>query len=164
MKIYLIGFMGCGKSTIGKKIASYYGYFFIDTDDLFEKEHQCSISDFFTSHSEKKFRQEEQKILYQTENLDNIVVATGGGMPCFENNMQWMLQQGLVVYIEMSPLALYNRLINSKKERPLLANKENLQIEIDSLFAQRENIYRKAHIIIPGINFNMENLANEIGQ
>lgn len=155
--------MGCGKSTIGKKIASYYGYSFLDTDDLFEKEYQCSIPVFFASHTEKEFRHQEQKILYQTENLNNIVVATGGGMPCFENNMQWMLQQGIVVYIEMSSPALYSRLINSKKERPLLANKENLQIEINSLFAQRENIYRKAHIIIPGINFNMGNLANEIG-
>lgn len=152
--------MGCGKSTIGKKIASYYGYSFIDTDDLFEKKHQCTISDFFASCSEKKFRQEEQKILYQTGNLDNIVIATGGGMSCFESNMQWMLQQGIVVYIEMLSLALYNRLINSKKERPLLANKENLQTEINSLLAQRENIYRKAHIIIPGINFNLENLIN----
>ncbi len=156
--------MGCGKSTIGKKLASYYGYSFADTDDLFEKEHQCSISDFFASHSEKEFRWEEQKILYQTEYLNNIVIATGGGMPCFENNMQWMLQQGTVVYIEMPSSALYNRLLNSKKDRPLLAHKEELQAEIDSLLAERENIYRKAHISVSGINFNMENLLDEIGK
>ena len=162
MKIYLIGFMGCGKSTIGKKLASHYDYSFVDTDNLFEEKQQCSISVFFASHSEKEFRQQEQKLLYQTKTMDHVVIATGGGMPCFEDNMQWMLSHGKVIYIEMPAAALYNRLINSKKERPLLANKENLQTEINSLLARRENIYQKAHIIIPGINFSIENLVNEI--
>ncbi|MDR0368591.1 MAG: shikimate kinase [Bacteroidales bacterium] len=162
MKIYLIGFMGCGKSTVGKKLASHYGCTFVDTDLWFEEKHQCSIADFFALHSEKDFRREEQIILYETERLNNSVIATGGGMPCFEDNMQWMLQQGRVVYIEMSVAALYNRLIKSKKKRPLLTNAENIQTEIQALFSMRENIYRKAHIVVSGINFSLENLVNKI--
>ena len=162
MKIYLIGFMGCGKSSMGKKLASVYHLSFVDTDVLFEQEYQCSILDFFTLHTEAEFRIKEQKILHQTAQLDDVVVATGGGMPCFEDNMDWLLSHGTVVYVEMSPLALHHRLIHSKKERPLLSNKETLLEDIETLLAQRETIYKKAHISISGIQYNINTLIKTI--
>ena len=162
MKIYLIGFMGCGKSSIGKKLASACRLSFIDTDVLFENEYQCSILDFFASHTEAEFRTKEQKILHQTLQLENVVIATGGGMPCFEDNMQWLLSHGIVVYVEMPPLALYHRLSHSKEERPLLSNKETLLEDIETLFAQREATYKKAHICISGLRYNMDMLVKII--
>ena len=156
MKIYLVGFMGCGKSSMGKKLASVYRFPFVDTDALFEKEYQCTIPDFFVSHTEEEFRIKEQKILYQTAQFDDAVIATGGGMPCFEDNMEWLLSHGTVVYVEMSPLALHHRLIHSKKERPLLSNKETLLEDIETLLAQRETTYKKAHISISGIRKKVE--------
>ena len=162
MKIYLIGFMGCGKSSIGKKLASACRLSFVDTDVLFENEYQCTISDFFATHTEAEFRIKEQKILHQTAQLNDVVIATGGGIPCFEDNMQWLLSHGTVVYVEMPPLALHHRLMHSKKERPLLANKETLLEDIETLLAQREATYQKANICISGIQFNVNTLIETI--
>ena len=162
MKIYLIGFMGCGKSSIGKKLASICRLSFVDIDALFEQEYQCSIFEFFASHAEAEFRKEEQKILHQTAQLDDVVIATGGGIPCFEDNMDWLLSHGTVVYVEIPPLALHHRLIHSKKERPLLPNKKTLLEDIETLFAQREATYKKAHITISGIQYNMNTLIKAI--
>ena len=156
MKIYLVGFMGCGKSTTGRKLASLCHLSFVDTDIELEQRHQCSVSDFYATHTEEEFRKEEQNILFETQAFDNIIIATGGGMPCFEKNMEWMLSNGVVVYIEMSPAALYARMINSKKKRPLLPSKETLMEDIKTLLAQREDIYKQAHITLrvgkPDIN------------
>ncbi|MDR1878529.1 MAG: shikimate kinase, partial [Bacteroidales bacterium] len=156
MKIYLVGFMGCGKSTTGKRLAFRCGYSFVDTDALFEQQHG-SIVDFLAKHTEDKFRQEETKILRRTQEMDNIVVATGGGTPCFHDNMKWMLSQGKVVYIEMSPAALYSRLCRCKKERPLLASSSSDLLQtIEELFAQREPFYLQAHLKVSGIDLNSE--------
>jgi shikimate kinase len=162
MKIYLVGFMGCGKTSIGKRLASRLGFTFLDTDELFSVVHGCSINDFFQLHTEETFRQEEKIILYQTQIMDNIVVATGGGMPCFFNNMQWMLSNGTVIYIEMSPLSLYNRLVNSKTKRPLLSLSNNMKDDIAKLLSHREPVYKKAHISVNGINFDMEALIEKL--
>ena len=108
--------MGCGKTTIGKRLASRLCFTFLDTDELFSIVHKCSVNDFFRLHTEAVFRREETNILHQTKTMDNLVVATGGGMPCFDDNMQWILSNGIEIYIEMSPLALYSRLVNSKTE------------------------------------------------
>ncbi|MDR0604953.1 MAG: shikimate kinase [Bacteroidales bacterium] len=162
MKIYLVGFMGCGKTTIGKRLASRLGFTFLDTDELFAIVHKSSVNDFFRLHTEKIFRREETNILHKTETMDNLVIATGGGMPCFGDNMQWILSNGIAIYIEMSPLALYSRLVNSKTERPLLSSSDNLKEDIANLFAQREPVYQKAHISVNGINFDMDDLMNRL--
>jgi shikimate kinase len=150
--------MGCGKTTIGKRLASRLGFTFLDTDELFSVVHKCSINDFFQLHTEEIFRREEANILRQTQTMNHLVIATGGGTPCFDDNMQWILSNGIVVYIEMSPLALYNRLVNSKTTRPLLSLSNNLKEDIAKLFEQREPVYQKAHIAIKGINFKMDDL------
>jgi shikimate kinase len=166
MKIYLIGFMGCGKTTIGKRLASRLGFSFVDTDELFATEHGCSVKDYFDLHSEEEFRKEEQKILYQTQSMDDTVIAAGGGMPCYQDNMQWILANGIVVYIKMSAAALHSRLCNSKNQRPLLSSPsdQDLKITIEKLLSQRENIYNTAHITVSGLNFDMENLVEKMGK
>lgn len=156
--------MGCGKTTIGKRLASRLGVAFLDTDEMFSVVHGCSIKDFFQLHTEEFFRREETNILRQTETMAHLVVATGGGMPCFEDNMQWMLSNGIVIYVEMSPLALYSRLVDSKTERPLLSSSDNLKEDIAKLFTQRASVYKKAHISVNGINFNMNDLMYKLSE
>ena len=156
MKIYLIGFMGSGKTTIGKRLSSRLGFSFVDTDDLFTTLQGICVKDYFAIYSEEKFREEEQKILYQTQNMDNVVVSLGGGTPCYQDNMQWILANGISIYIKMSAQALCSRLKNSKLERPLLQT-DNLLETIQNLLSQRENVYNQAHITVSGLDFSMDN-------
>jgi len=164
MKIYLIGFMGCGKTTIGKRLAIRLGFDFVDTDELFSTVHGCTLKDYFDLYLEEKFREEEQKILYQTQQMNDVIVSVGGGTPCFQDNMQWILSNGMAVYIQMPAMALFNRLANSKTPRPLLSSSPNqdLKTTIETLLSQRENTYNQAHIIVQGLDFDMENLMAEI--
>jgi shikimate kinase len=154
--------MGCGKTTIGKRLASRSGFDFLDTDTLFSTTHNCSINDFLTLHTEEIFRMQESEILYQTESMDNLIVATGGGTPCFFNNMQWILSHGITIYIQMHPLALYHRLVNSKTKRPLLFSSPDLKKDIETLLLQREPVYQKAHISVNGINLDVEKLLEKL--
>jgi len=162
--IYLIGFMGCGKTTVGKRLAARLEFSFADTDELFSTVHNCSVKEFFDLYSEEKFREEEQKILYQTQFMDNTVIAVGGGTPCYQDNMQWMLSNGITVYIKMPAMALCHRLANSKTQRPLLSSLPNQDIKntIETLLSQRENTYNQAHITVSGLDFDMENLIKKI--
>jgi len=161
MKIYLIGFMGSGKTTIGKRLSSRLGFSFVDTDDLFTTLQGICVKNYFALYSEEKFREEEQKILYQTQNMDNVVVSLGGGTPCYQDNMRWILANGISVYIKMSAKALCNRLKNSKLERPLLPP-DNLLERVESLLSQRENVYNMAHITVLGLDFDLEKLCEMI--
>jgi shikimate kinase len=154
--------MCCGKTTVGKRLASRLGFTFMDTDEVFSMVHKCSINDFFELYTEEVFRQKEQEILLQTKAMDNLVVATGGGLPYFFDNMQWILSNGVAIYIEMSPLALYSRLINSKTKRPLLSASPDLQEDITKLLLQREPLYRQAHISVNGISLDMDDLLHKI--
>jgi shikimate kinase len=161
MNIYLIGFMGCGKTTVGKRLAARCGFSFADTDKLFETKHNSTINSYFEQYGEEAFRKAEALILKETISLKNTVIATGGGTPCFHDNMDLMLSHGICVYLEMPPKALYNRLKNSKPERPLLQS-DNLLENIQNLLSQREQYYKKAHITVSGLDFDMENLVKKI--
>jgi len=161
MKIFLTGFMGSGKSTIGRKLAAWLQYDFIDLDKLIEKEAGMSIAEYFSRHGEEKFRELERDTLQQGPLGDNTVIATGGGAPCYHDNIDWMNREGEVVYLHMEPKALANRLKNSKAERPLLKglNEEELIAFISDKLAAREQYYRKAHFIVSGLDLTPEKLA-----
>jgi len=161
MKIYLVGFMGCGKTTMGKRLATYCGFSFADMDELFEAKHNCTINYYFEQYGEEAFRKEELIILKETISLENTVIATGGGTPCFHNNMDLILSHGICIYLEMPPKALYNRLKNSQSQRPLLQF-DNLLENIANLLVQREPYYKKANIIISGLDVNISNLGRVI--
>ena len=162
MKIFLTGFMGSGKSTIGKKLAAYLQYDFADLDKLIEKEAGMSIAEFFAQNGEERFRELERDILQRTAFEDNTVIATGGGAPCYHENMEWMNREGKVVYLHMEPKALAHRLKYSKTERPLLKglNEGELIAFISDKLASREPYYRKAHFIVSGLDLTPEKLAN----
>jgi len=168
MKIYLIGFMGSGKTTVGKRLATHCEYAFMDTDKLFETKHNCTIESYFERFGEDLFRKEEALLLRETASLENTVIATGGGTPCFHDNMDWMLSHGICVYLEMSPKALYNRLINSKLVRPLLQvethNCASLLEIIQDMLSQREQYYKKATITVSGLDVDISGLHALIRQ
>ncbi|MBR5777658.1 MAG: shikimate kinase [Bacteroidales bacterium] len=151
MNIYLVGYMCCGKTTIGKKLAKRLGYNFIDLDQLFEKENNTSISNFFEEHGEAAFRVLETNILHSTALLPgNNVIATGGGTPCTANNMEWINENGISIYLSVNKGFIANRIVNSKQTtRPLLKNIPIDQIAtyVDEQLKIREQYYLKAQII-----------------
>src|SRR5688500_7926474 len=101
MKVFLIGFMGSGKSTVGKKLAQKMTLDFIDLDAYIEKQRQKTISYFFENFGEEKFREIERDALAELLEKDNVVISTGGGTPCFFDNMEKIKKNGISVYIEM---------------------------------------------------------------
>lgn len=151
-KVFLVGFMGSGKTTIGKYIARDMKWDFIDMDDYFVSKYMCSIKDFFAHRGEDEFRKAENEIVNELSQKQNIVVATGGGAPCFYDNMDVMNKSGLTIYISVEPAILANRLKNAKSERPLIADKtdEELLDYIKSKLEEREPFYRKARMITDG--------------
>ena len=151
MRIYLIGYMYCGKTTLGHKLAVQTGLRFVDLDQLFELTFRTTIPIFFQRYGEQAFRTIEQKILHSTAEHDNIVISTGGGTPCHFDNMDWINAHGTSVFFDVSPDTLLCRATNSKKPRPVLAHKspEERETFMREQLAQRLPYYRRAHIIFP---------------
>ncbi|HNI45239.1 MAG: shikimate kinase [Chitinophagales bacterium] len=148
MNIYLIGFMGAGKSTIGAALAHRLGYDWVDTDQLIEQQEQQSISNIFAEKGEIYFRQLEKNILEQNlATKTQLVVATGGGMPCFFDNLATMQQQGITIYLDVQPAILAQRLWQQKAQRPIIANCttfDELLYSIEQRLAQRQIYYEQA--------------------
>jgi shikimate kinase len=153
-KIFLIGFMGSGKSTSGKKLASHLNWSFIDLDEKIENMTGMKIRDIFSEKGEAFFRKTESEALHDMVSETNAVISTGGGTPCFGDNMDFMLSNGLTVYLRMTPASLRNRLEDSSDHRPLLKDigKERLQEYITAKLSEREKWYSSAEIIIDGFN------------
>jgi len=164
MRIYLIGFMGSGKSTAGKKLANKLGLDFIDLDDLIEQEIGMSISEYFAKYSETKFRETERNKLHQTFSLDNVLISTGGGTPCFYDNMQEINRNSVSVYLKADIPLILSRLKGEKNQRPLIKDKsdDELREYLSSLLAGREKYYEQAHIIVDAKSLNIRNLADNI--
>ena len=164
MRIILVGFPGSGKSSVGKKLAAKLGCDFVDLDDAFEEVYHVSIPDFFAKYSEPAFRSCERKVLLDKLQLDNIVISSGGGTPCFADNMAIMKQFGIVVYIKMAPASLFDRLIHAKRPRPLVQNKtpEELRAYIDTTLTLREPVYQQAHLTVKGESIDIEALCEKV--
>jgi len=157
--------MGSGKSTAGKKLASLLDYTFIDLDKMIENETDRTVPEWF-GIGEDKFREVESLVLRQTADFKKSVIATGGGTPCFHDNMQWMNENGISVYIKMSPGGLFHRLIYSKGNRPLLANKSDVELMefISDSLKEREYFYSQAHYTFKGENLDVKELMERLRQ
>ncbi|MGF7141196.1 shikimate kinase [Roseimarinus sediminis] len=151
MRIYLIGYMGSGKSTVGKGLAKKLKLSFIDMDHFIEERNFRSIPQIFAEEGEDGFRKIEQKALHELSEFDDVLIATGGGAPCFFNNVEVMNQTGLTVYLDGSPRILAERLKNSKTERPLIQGKTYPELVkfIGETLAKREQWYKQAKIVLP---------------
>ena len=164
MKIFLIGFMGSGKTTLGRKLASRMGYEFIDLDHKLEQQVELSIAEYFQIFGEDAFRKLESDVLKRTAYPENAIVSTGGGLPCYFDNMDWMKANGKSVYIKLSPKTLADRLETGKEERPLLQDKHGdaLVAFIEQKLVEREGFYSQASIIIDGLSLTAERLEQVI--
>lgn len=145
MMVYLIGFMGSGKSTLGKKIAAKLGYQFIDLDTYIEQKYMFSIAELFNKYGEAYFREIETKSLREIHSYA-CVLSTGGGTPCFADNMTWMKEQGKTIYLELSNEALFSRLVNARYKRPATKDldEEGLRQFIAVKMEERRAIYEQA--------------------
>ena len=165
----MIGYMAVGKTTIGKQLSRALSLDFVDLDQLVEKNSRKSIPEIFDSEGEASFRGAEKKALHQTFELENVLVSTGGGTPCFYDNMMQMNEHGTTIYLQMDPASIAYRLKHAKNERPLVEGKslEELRDFVKSHLEERSNYYEEAHIHFSSLGFNakkMEQLQSLINQ
>lgn len=158
--IYLVGYMGAGKTTAAKRLAHRLGWEHYDTDALFEEKYHISVDDFFHKYDEALFRKLESQILQSTENLENAVISTGGGTPCFNDNMTWMNGHGMTVFLKISPQTAVSRIMLSKKKRPLAAGKTEAELAtfVEKHYGARMSFYEQAQHVVKGEDLDIEAL------
>lgn len=149
MRIFLIGFMGSGKSHTGKQLAERLGLQFIDLDQWIENQQQRTIATIFETEGEAFFRQLEQQTLHDMARLKNVLLSTGGGTPCFFDNMNWMNQHGITIYLETPISILVQRLLPERANRPLIKALESSELSdfIEKKLIERAPFYEQAQVI-----------------
>ena len=148
--IYLIGFMGSGKSSYGRRVAPQVGRTLYDTDILIEKQNQATIREIINKKGEPFFRQKEREILLQSAQWEKALIATGGGLPCFHNNIETVNKQGISIYLKWSTRELVHNIRGSKADRPLLDRMNNRELTnyIQEKLIEREPHYKQATYIL----------------
>lgn len=148
--IIIIGYMGAGKTTVGKALAKELGVMFYDLDWYIESRMRKTVKQIFDEIGEEGFRKIERNMLHEVAEFENVVVSCGGGTPCFFDNMDYMNQLGETIYLKASPETLHTHLKMGKGVRPLLLNKtpEEVEIFIREQLKLREPFYNKAKHII----------------
>ena len=144
MKIYLVGFMGSGMTTIGRELSARIDIPFFDLDDLVETAENLSIKDIFAQHGEPYFRKRERDVLRSTKHLDGAVIATGGGTFTFDENVQFIQSEGLSVYLSAPYALLRSRIGDKAGNRPLFTD----DLATHELYASRIRYYRMCDLTI----------------
>ena len=166
MKIVLLGYMGCGKSVIGTFLAEKLQIPFYDLDQEIEKETQISIAKLFQTRGEIYFRKKENETLKSfLDKKENFILSLGGGTPCYYNNHELLLQEGVFsIYLKASVDTLVSRLINEKEQRPLLYNQDEVSLKdfIKKHLFDRNFYYHQATKMITVDDKSVEQIANEI--
>lgn len=164
MRIFLIGFMGSGKSTMGKLLASLLNLTFIDLDVYLEGKYFKTIPQIFAEEGEAGFREKERKVLEEVASFDDVIVATGGGAPCFFDNMELMNRTGYCIFLDVDTDSLVTRLIHSKTERPLINGKSpgELKLFIESLMQKRRPFYERAHYVLKGNEIHPQQIIDVV--
>lgn len=154
--------MGSGKSTLGKKIANRLGIPFLDSDAEIEKKHQKSIGEIFGEQGESRFRTYETEYIQSLSKTEDFVLATGGGMPCFENNTELLKELGVTFYLERSPKELMQRLRSAKIQRPLIEGLSDTDLLrfIEDKLSEREEYYKQATFTLPRDEQTAEMIEN----
>lgn len=156
--IFLIGYMGCGKSTLGRNLSAATGMRFIDLDHYIEARFHRTIREIFAERGEEGFRELERKMLHEVADFEDIIVACGGGTPCFFDNMEYMNDHGITVMLDTSLDKLHSRLMRGRHKRPLISDKTDEELRLFIVEALRERMphYNKARI-----KFQSDLLENE---
>ncbi|NCC98197.1 MAG: shikimate kinase [Bacteroidia bacterium] len=153
-RIFLIGYMGAGKTTFGRQLAFNLGLSFIDTDVYIENKYHKTVSSLFAEKGESKFRILERKILEEISKFEDVVIATGGGMPCFYDNIDYMNNNGITIFLQVPDSELAKRLSLAKFNRPLLIDKNYDEIfsYVSSMLTKRLPFYQKAKYTVDASN------------
>lgn len=156
--IFLIGLPGCGKSTLGRALAKHLGYQFYDLDYYIESRFRSSVSDIFATVGEQEFRRRESVLLREIGEMNDVIIACGGGTPCHGDNMEYMNSNGITVWLQASEPVLLRRIIRAKSRRPMFAacpDDEAIANKLLQLTQSREADYSKA-----SHTFNGDELEN----
>ncbi|WP_026953762.1 shikimate kinase [Algoriphagus vanfongensis] len=166
LKVVLVGLPGSGKSTFGKQLAANLDLPFYDLDTLIEQSHQMKIPDIFSKMGEGKFREIETETLTQVLSWDrSFVLASGGGCPCFNDNMDQINEHGVSVYLDVPLEEIKERLEGARvQNRPMFQGMEGGEIilKLKSLLADRESFYNQSKIKLSGSDFSTELLVSEL--
>jgi shikimate kinase len=164
MKIFLTGFPGSGKSFFGKAVAEQLDIPFYDLDELIVAETGSSIVEIFKLKGEDYFRTKESEALRTFGPKRKALIATGGGTPCFNHNMEWMNANGMTIYLEASAAFLFHRLVKDKKNRPLIAELTDIElmIYITETLAARTPDYKKSQLIVNAETYTPAKLVSAI--
>jgi shikimate kinase len=162
--VYIIGFMGSGKTTVGKKLASLLGWQFIDLDKRIEEYTGEKISEIFSKHGEEYFRVVESGMLKNLISEKQTVISTGGGTPCHDGNMDFMTGSGLTIYLRLTPGQLKSRLSVAPEERPLIKDieEEDLLTFIEKKLLFREKWYNMAELTVDAFSLDITALHSMI--
>lgn len=149
-RIILIGYMGSGKTTVGRALAKDVGLSFYDLDWYIESRMRKKVSDIFAERGEAGFREIERNMLHEVAEFEDVIISCGGGTPCFFDNIDYLNQQGQVVWLRCEPEVLRKHLLMGKGDRPLLKGKspEELIDYIREQLAYREQFYSKARYVL----------------
>jgi len=162
--IFLVGYMGSGKSTVGRLLAENLHFQFIDLDAWIENRFHKTIRDLFAEYGEAQFREIEHRSLEELADFQDVVVATGGGAACYHQNMEWMNAHGITIYLAASVETLVGRLVTAKSKRPLVSEKSDadLAVFITESLHRREPFYRQAHLVVDSTSEPAEVLTARI--
>ena len=151
-RIFLIGYMGAGKTTLGKAFARAMGLAFVDLDWYIEERYHKTVRQIFEERGEDGFRELEKRMLHEAGEFENVVISVGGGTPCFFDNMEYMNSVGETVFLDVDVKVLFRRLKVAKQQRPLLANKtdEELMAFIVEALQKRLPFYSRAKYVFNG--------------
>jgi shikimate kinase len=147
MRIYLIGFMASGKTTLGQLVAARTDAPFLDTDQVIESQAGMSVAEIFDAYGEDYFRLLERDVLMQTEFYPKSLNATGGGLPAYADNMDWMLDRGITIYLQWPDDLLLDHVLATSHGRPLLA-KGMTKAAVRALLEHRRPVYERAAITL----------------
>ncbi len=149
-RVIIIGYMGAGKTTVGKQLAKELKIPFYDLDWYIETRMRKTVKQIFDERGEEGFRRIEHNMLHEVAEFENVIISCGGGTPCFFDNMDYMNQQGDTIYLKAEPDILHKHLQMGKGVRPLLLNKtpEEVRLFIREQLEKREPFYMKAKHVI----------------
>jgi len=151
MKIFLVGFMGSGKTFWGRKWAGQYYFDFFDLDEVIEDGQKKTIAAIFEKNGEEFFRAIETESLKIFSQKENCIIACGGGAACFNGNMKWMNEHGKTIYLSATPQYIFDHVMAEQAKRPLIKNLNpaELLFFIEQKLKEREEFYNQAQIILP---------------
>lgn len=165
MRLFLLGLPGSGKSSLGKELAASLGYAFMDTDEMITGFEEMSIEEIFEAHGEDYFRKLESDMLLRVVKEDNVVISTGGGTPCYFDNMEIINKEGISIFLDVPPATIAKRLFKKEgSNRPMVkgkTEKELLEL-LENKYKERISFYEQAKVKIAGKNIRVADIIEKL--